>query len=231
MKAKRLLLVDALRKARRSQYSGAPAQLQNLAWRFDRGFRSTRPLRGRGGRGDLCFSGGRAGCSKVSFCQSSSCHCKGPFRVCYHRRAGVYSYARAMEDMLRQLQSGLARSQPSAPAVVELQLNQAKESGWGDRTASPELPPGLDPGLARQALQSGISHAALGKLAKIAGRGSHLRGLPTPKRAAHVQPPLDSEEQEEKGRKGRGRTQSKEMLGLQTASRRQRLNSPRLWAS
>ena len=114
------------------------------------------------------------GCSKVSFCQSSSCHCKGPFRVCYHRRAGVYSYARAMEDMLRQLQSGLARSQPSAPAVVELQLNQAKESGWGDRTASPELPPGLDPGLARQALQSGISHAALGELAKIVGGGNHL---------------------------------------------------------
>ena len=72
----------------------------------------------------------------------------------------------AMEDMLRQLQSGLAGLQPSALAVLAPQLNQAEESGWRDRTASQScLHAGLDPGLARKALQSWISHAALGELA------------------------------------------------------------------
>ena len=62
---------DGARLHRRgSHHSGAPAQLQNLAWRFERRFRSIRPLRGTGGRGDLWFSVGRAGCSKKLFAKA-----------------------------------------------------------------------------------------------------------------------------------------------------------------
>ena len=107
----------------------------------------------------------------------SSCHCKGPFRVCHRRRAGftgrdIEQRMTAMEDMLRQLQSGLASSQPSAPA--SLGAAQPGRRVGLERQDQPELPPGFDPGLARQALQSGISHAALGELAKIVGGGNHL---------------------------------------------------------
>lgn len=66
-----------------------------------------------------------------------------------------------------------------------LQLNQpSTRSGLKRQDSQPDLPPGFDPGLARQALQSGISHG-VGEFAKIVRGGKH------------------EEQEEEEGRGGR----------------------------
>lgn len=106
---------------------------------------------------------------------------------------------RAVEDVLKQLQNGIARLQPAASVVPGGRGTAAptsRRAGADKPEPQLELPPGLDPGVARQALQSGVSQAALGELAKIVGSGAHYRG-PTPKQAARAQPPLDSDEEEE----------------------------------
>ena len=114
-------------------------------------------------------------------------------------RADMELRMQAVEDVLKQLQAGIARLQPSAAPAPGRQgaTAPASRKAGADRSEPQlELPPGLDPGVARQALQSGVSQTALGELAKIAGSGMHYRG-PAPKRAARAQPPLDSEEEEQ----------------------------------
>ena len=96
-----------------------------------------------------------------------------------HGGRGIEQRMRAVEDLLKQMQTGLVRLRPSAPpgpAADRMTFRKSRGGGEIDKNLSPELPPGLDPGIARQALQSGSCSAPFGF--RGGRRGTGGRGSP-----------------------------------------------------
>eukprot|EP00435_Cladocopium_sp_Y103_P012467 s3412_g3.t1 len=105
----------------------------------------------------------------------------------------------SMETVLRELQEGMVglRSQQAATRLtVALLPPTPKVHGGAGRAAAsqPRLSvPGIDPGLARQALQSGVTPEALGEFAHMLGGAQLGRSPPVP----HTQQQRSAEPEEE----------------------------------
>lgn len=123
-----------------------------------------------------------------------------------HGAHGLENRMSAVEAVLKELQVGIARLQPAARLGADAKAAPARPSRKAAELGehSMELPPGLDAGVARQALQSGVSHAALAEMAKMVGGSNFHRGLPVPKHAARAPAPLESEEEAEDQEEGDG---------------------------
>eukprot|EP00435_Cladocopium_sp_Y103_P025450 s4131_g6.t1 len=111
-----------------------------------------------------------------------------------------------MEDVLRELQEGIVGLQSQRAKARQSPLGAAPKAppqgaGRGSPSHPRTLPPGIDPGLARQALQSGVSAEALGEFAHLLTGAQPGRGLPAPRAQPRTQA-VDSAEEEEDGELG-----------------------------
>ena len=108
-----------------------------------------------------------------------------------------------MEEILRELRQGIAglqaqTAQPSrAPLLTPAAKPKPAGAGRGSVPQPASLPPGVDPGLARQALQSGVTPDALGEFAHLLQGAQLGRGLPAPR--APAAQAVDSEEEDVDG--------------------------------
>ena len=104
----------------------------------------------------------------------------------------------ALAQRLAALEAELAALRDGAPRGAGRARTQTSQLGAAPKKAAvaPQIPPGLDPALAQQALQSGMSPDALGELSNLMGGvGLRPRAAPPPRGAR--QAAVDSEEEAE----------------------------------
>ena len=107
----------------------------------------------------------------------------------------------AMEEMMRQVQESLAHLQvgESSKEPRRASLLPGRPAGRAreqSANASPAVPAGMDPGLARQAMLSGLTPGALGEFAQVLGEANLRPGAAVPKPAPRKQVISDEEDEE-----------------------------------
>ena len=128
------------------------------------------------------------GYPQVSFCTSAGTHRSRPFRVCHGRRWEAASTGRGAETSVRRKASGRYERKFGStgaatswldcgptPTCCTLASSTGKSSQGAGCAFS--IPPGIDPGVARQALQSGVTPEALAEIAKVLNIGQTGRGV------------------------------------------------------
>ena len=108
-----------------------------------------------------------------------------------------------MEAVLAELKTGLAQLRPAAPPGLPSGQGQPLPQALGAHPKAPAsmIPAGVDPGVARQALQAGVSPDALGEMAKmLTGAGlQKAKAIPKAKMTALLESDEEEEEEEEAG--------------------------------
>lgn len=153
----------------------------------------------------LDFPTDSAGLLKLPYAKALLAVCKDHFEFATAESApgqadaGVVSRLQAVEGYMAEIRAGLSRLQPlPGLPIPEPRARKSALRNGGAVPKAPTLPPGVDPTVARQALQAGVSPEALSEMAAMfAGAPAQTPAVGHPSALPQRETVEDSDEEEE----------------------------------